>query len=371
MLTYFWPESRFSTSLNPRWWFLAALVASLVGCSSKNDPVADSETDTIEVKAEVQDLKLEGRIFGTRWMLKARGAKLDQNRLLPLIEAEFEAINQGMSTWRKDSEISKFNAGDAGAYRFGDQSVEVIKRSLQVARHTQGAFDPTVAPLIRLWGFGAKALKEPPTPSLLSAARQVVGYSKLTWNPNGELVKNQPGLNLDLSAIAKGYAVDRIATIVRAQGAQHGMVEIGGEVVAWGSRAQGGPWKLAVDAPVDGAKPGENFAAIVKLMNKAMATSGDYRQFRIENGRRVQHIIDPRTGVPVEHGLASVTVVAQDCITADAYATALMVMGVKEGVALVNSIPRVDALFLERQPNGWRQIKTRNMGKYLIEQKSD
>ena len=224
---------------------------------------------------------------------------------------------------------------------------------------------------ISLWGFGAKALKEPPTPSLLRAARQVVGYSKLTWNAQGELVKNQSGLSLDLSAIAKGYAVDRIAAILRAQGAQHGMVEIGGEVVAWGSRAQGGPWKLAVDAPVDDAKPGQDFAAIVKLMNKAMATSGDYRQFRIENGRRVQHIIDPRTGVPVEHGLASVTVVAQDCITADAYATALMVMGVRDGLALVNSIPRVDALFLERQPKGWRQIKTRNMGKYLIEQKAD
>ena len=193
MLPCFWPESLFSTSLNPRWLFLAALVASLVGCSSKNELVSDAETRSIETTAPVQDIKLEGRIFGTRWMLKARGAQVDQTQLLPLIEAEFEAINQGMSTWRKDSDISKFNAGDAGAYRFGDQSVEVIKRSLQVARQTQGAFDPTVAPLIRLWGFGAKALKEPPTPSLLRAARQVVGYSKLAWNAQGELVKNQPG----------------------------------------------------------------------------------------------------------------------------------------------------------------------------------
>ena len=371
MLSCFWPESRFSSSPYQRRLFSVFLIMVLTACSSKKDSVSDSENTTIETKTLNQDIQLEGRIFGTRWVIKARGKVVDQGQLLPLIEAEFEAINQGMSTWRKDSEISNFNAGDAGAYRFGDQSVEVIKRSLQVARQTQGAFDPTVAPLIRLWGFGAKALKEPPTPSLLSAARQVVGYSKLNWNAQGELIKNQPGLSLDLSAIAKGYAVDRIAAIVRAQGAQHGMVEIGGEVVAWGSRAQGGPWKLAVDAPVDHAKSGQRLAAIVKLMNKAMATSGDYRQFRIENGRRVQHIIDPRTGFPVEHGLASVTVVAQDCITADAYATALMVMGVKEGVALVNSIPRVDALFLERQPKGWRQIKTRNMGKYLIPKKAD
>ena len=366
MLAYFCTESRFSASLNRYCRFLVLLLLSLTACSSKTEPIIDSKPKTEEIQNPVRNLKMEGQIFGTRWVIKARGAGLDQKRLLPLIEADFEAINQGMSTWRQDSEISRFNSGAVGAYRFGPQSVEVIKRSLEMARHTQGAFDPTVAPLIRLWGFGAKALKEPPTPELLDATRQRVGYEKISWNNEGKLIKKQAGLSLDLSAIAKGYAVDRVAAIVRAQGAQHGMVEIGGEVVAWGSRAQGGPWKLAVDAPVDNAEPGQRFAAIVKLMNKAMATSGDYRQFRIENGRRVQHIIDPRTGVPVEHGLASVTVVAQDCITADAYATALMVMGVEAGVALINSVPRVDALFLERQPKGWRQIKTRNMGKYLI-----
>ena len=346
--------------------WIFVLVSGLTGCTPDRpkDPPAAVEPE--QPSTPIASMELGGKIFGTTWSVKARGQALDQRSLLEAIEAEFEAINQGMSTWRKDSQISRFNAGAAGSYRFNEQAVEVIKLAFAVAKATGGAFEPTVGPLIRLWGFGAGAQTAAPTPAALAAARAAVGYHKLSWGLDGSLLKPEAAINLDLSAVAKGYAVDRVASLVKAQGAAHGLVEIGGEVVAWGSRPQGGAWKLAVDAPVDNAAPGQRFAAIVKLYNKAMATSGDYRQFRMENGRRVQHIVDPRTGEPVDHGLASVTVVAPDCASADAYATALMVLGVKEGVAWVDSLPRVDALFLERQAKGWRQVRTRNMHKYLI-----
>jgi len=374
MLPLFRPVRWFCTSPHHRLMTCLGVALLISACSAQREPAAEPVAQAAPQPKPTtgdQGVELAGRVFGTTWSAKARGEGLDQSQLLAAVKAEFKAINQGMSTWQKDSSISTFNRAAAGPFVWGERSIEVIKRSFEIAKHTQGAFDPTVGPLIGLWGFGAKARTTLPKPDELTAARRLVGYTKLRWGKPGELIKADAGMRLDLSAIAKGYAVDRVAGIFKTAGAQHGMVEIGGEVVAWGERAQGGAWKLAVDAPVDGAAPGKRFAAIVKLADSAMATSGDYRQFRIENGRRVQHIVDPRTGEPVVHRLASVTVIAKDCATADAYATALMVMGDEKGLKFVDSDPDLEALFLVRDQQDWRQVYSRNMKKYLIQTGTD
>ena len=316
-------------------------------------------------------MQLAGRVFGTTWAVKIRGKNLDAQALKARIAEELEGIDKGMSTWRKDSELSAFNKAPVGVFTFGEQTAEVIAESFLVAQMTQGAFDPTVRPLIALWGFGAGARKDLPSDKELAAVRAAVGYKKLRWAKARQLVKSQADVSLDLSAIAKGYAVDRLADLLKKAGGEAGMVEIGGEVVAWGERKEGGPWKLAVDTPVDGAAPGQRFAAVVGLTDTAMATSGDYRQFRIENGKRVQHIVDPRTGQPVDHGLASVTVIAPDCTTADAYATALMVLGADEGLKLVDAHADLEALFLLREAAGFKQVRSRGMSAYLLGTKGD
>ncbi len=343
------------------------ITLSFTGCDQRTTRAAvpDASAGQTKPKADATHV-LKGRIFGTTWQAKIRGESLDEKALTKRIAALLEAVDKGMSTWRKDSELSVFNRAAAGPFEFGAQTAAVIRQSFVVAQMTGGAFDPTVRPLIALWGFGAGARQEPPSAKDLAQARAAVGYTKLRWAQPKQLVKAKPDLSLDLSAIAKGFAVDQVADLLKASGASSGMVEIGGEVVAWGERHQGGAWRLAVDAPIDGASSGQGFAAIVELRDAAMATSGDYRQFRIEKGRRVQHIVDPRTGMPVDHGLASVTVVAPDCMTADAYATALMVLGVEAGLTLVNSHADLEALFLVRQGSQWRQVRSRAMNKHLL-----
>jgi thiamine biosynthesis lipoprotein len=344
---------------------MRALLIGVLLLSACDKP-AESPKPPQAIKPVLQNLQLGGPIFGTRWSAKLRGKKFAKVALEKQIAAALERIDAGMSTWRKDSELSAFKVAESGAFSFGVETAEVIRQSLVIAEATGGAFDPTVRPLIALWGFGAGALQSAPSKAELEQARSAVGYQKLTWKGATLLHKPQAEISLDLSAIAKGYAVDVVADLLKKSGAEHGMVEIGGEVIAWGQRQEGGPWKLAIDAPKDGSASGSAFAAITLLDNAAMATSGDYRQFRMVNGRRLHHIIDPRRGEPVEHGLASVTVIAATCALADAYATALMVLGPSEGLALVNADPRLEALFLMRENDHWQQRRSRGMAQHLV-----
>jgi thiamine biosynthesis lipoprotein len=234
-----------------------------------------------------------------------------------------------------------------------------VAAALEVARDTNGAFDPTVAPLVALWGFGAEARETGPTEQELVRARARVGWRHLSWDEDGGLVRRVPGVELDLSAIAKGYAVDAVLIELAHDQPLGLLVEVGGEVGAFGPKANGEPWRVGIDDPT---APGSRLEAVVALTGGALATSGDYRQVRFVEGERRTHVLAPRTGRPVQGGVASASVVAPTCMEADAVATALMVLSPDEGLAFVESRPWLEALLLiregdriaERRPSsGW------------------
>jgi thiamine biosynthesis lipoprotein len=266
------------------------------------------------------------------------------------IAATLDRVDRGMSTWREDAELARFNRQpDLSSFEFAPETRWVIATALELARETGGAFDPTVAPLVGLWGFGAQASEAPPTAKELAAARRVVGWRHLEWGEGGRLLRRVPGVQLDLSAIAGGYAVDAVVAELARDRPIGALVEVAGEVRAFGAKPGGRPWRLGIDDP---DAPGSRLSEVVLLTEGALATSGDYRQVRVVEGRRLTHIIDPRLGRPVERNVASASVIAPTCMEADAVATALMVLGPEEGLAWVEDRPWLEALLMVRAKGG-------------------
>ena len=261
-------------------------------------------------------------------------------------------VNQNLSTYDPRSEISRFNAiATTGPVVVSPtlRAVAVIADEVSVA--TGGAFDITVGPLVQAWGFGVASPAPPrvPDPDAIDRLRAVVGFERLELVADGRsLRKTVPALQLDVNGIAPGYAVDLIAGRFDALGLRDFLVEIGGEVRARGRNARGRVWRVAVEAPLSGER---RPYALVELDDLAISTSGDYRDFRELDGVRVSHTIDPRTGTPVAHRLASVSVVHPSTALADAYSTALMVLGPEAGMALALRLG-LAALFIERTADG-------------------
>jgi len=268
------------------------------------------------------------------------------------IDEVLDEVNRNLSTYDPRSEISRFNANattDPIAVSPGLHAVVVIAREVSVA--TGGAFDITVGPLVQAWGFGVEspAAQVIPGTDEIDRLRANVGFARLELVADGHsLRKTVPGLQLDVNGIAPGYAVDLIAERFDALGVEDYLVELGGEVRAHGRSPRGRPWRVAVEAPMSGER---RPYALVELDGVAVSTSGDYRDFREVNGRRLSHTIDPRTGAPVTHALASVSVVHWSAAFADAYATALMVLGPEAGMALAGRLG-LAALFIEHNANG-------------------
>ena len=269
-----------------------------------------------------------------------------------VIDEVLEEVNRSLSTYDPRSEISRFNANattDPIAVSHGLRAVAAIAREVSMA--TGGAFDITVGPLVQAWGFGVESSSAEiaPGPAAIDGLRTVVGFDRLKLGPDGRsLRKSLPGLQLDVNGIAPGYAVDLIAERLDALGVHDYLVELGGEVRANGRSPRGRPWRVAVEAPLSGErKP----YALVELDSLAVSTSGDYRDFREVSGRRFSHTIDPRSGAPVTHGLASVSVVHPSTAFADAYSTALMALGPDAGMALAGRLG-LAALFIERNASG-------------------
>ncbi len=262
------------------------------------------------------------------------------------------AVDLHLSNWNPDSEISRFNAGR------GDEWVpasailfDLLAMTEAISRVSGGAFDVTVAPLVRAWGFGAGAAADvaSPTNAELDQLKQSVGYAKLELRADPRsLRKSVPDLHVDLDGVAPGFAVDLIAARLDEMGITDYLVELGGEVRARGRNGAGRPWRVAVEAPLQGER---RAYAIVELDGRSVSTSGDYRDFRELVGRRVSHTIDPRSGMPVDHDLTSVTVVTSSAAEADAWATALMVLGPEEGLALAEQ-EGIAALFISRDRDG-------------------
>lgn len=275
-----------------------------------------------------------GPTMGTQYHIKvvapldpAGRAALEQS-----IEDTLERVNALMSTYRPDSQLSQFNTSpDTTPIPIDPEMVDVFRVSLRVSEESGGAFDVTVGPLVNAFGFGPNAPPTPPAAEELAALRERVGYKMLTLDPAAKtLQKVRPDLYCDLSAVAKGYGVDAVAQTLDAAGIDRYMVEIGGEVHTRGRNIRGEYWRIGIEKP---SATEQTAQGIVALNNYSMATSGDYRNFYEHEGQRYSHTMDPRTGLPAQHALASATVLHARCADADAYATTLMVLGPDAGYA--------------------------------------
>ncbi len=305
--------------------------------------------------AAQQEYSIAGRTMGTRYHIKLVALDADKIPLLKQrIEQRLEQINQSMSTYRPDSEISRFNAlRESGRpFAVSNDFLQVMQAGSVVHRLSQGAWDATVRPLVILWGFGKKGpIDRLPSAQAISRAKQLVDFSAIDILADGHLTKRQSGVTIDLASIAKGYGVDQVAALISSRGFTQYLVEIGGEVYAAGRRADGKPWRIGINRPRKGG-PADAVYRVVPLQDRAMATSGDYRNFIEIDGRSYSHIIDPRNGRPVANGVVSATVIAAGCTLADGLATGIMVMGPESGLALLDRLEGVEGLIIVRKPDG-------------------
>ena len=286
---------------------------------------------------------ISGEALGTTWNVKWMATDSPTDDVVrAAVQGALDEVDRSMSTWRDDSDLARIRAAD-GPVEVTAETALVVQAALDLAEASGGAFDPTVQPLVELWGFRGEPRTTWPTDAEIGATLDRVGWQKVSVAWPGPTV-DSGGTALDLSAIAKGHAVDRVSHALSDLGLGSHMVEVGGEVRTAGS-GPSGAWRLGVDAPADHATPGSELAAVVELSNGALATSGNYRNFYEIDGRRVGHTLDPRTGRPATTEVLSATVVAPDCRTADGWATALMVLG-KDGLPLIEALPDVDAYLL-------------------------
>ncbi len=245
------------------------------------------------------------------------------------IRRELDTLDNSLSTYKETSTISQFNRSDSGI-RADSHLIRVVRTARKVWEATQGAFDPTIMPLVRAWGFGPKKKRqETPDSADIDSLLRLVGMSGIRMiekDGAAYLRKEEKGTELDLNAIAQGYSVDHLSQWLREQGITRFMVEIGGEVRASGKKKDGSPWRIGIDRPRKKRKKGAYLGA-VELHNASLATSGNYRKFYEKDGEKYHHTIDPRTGYPVKRRLLSATVLTRNCALADGYATAFMVMG--------------------------------------------
>jgi len=297
-----------------------------------------------------QQMVLQGEALGTTWTLKVAEASQPgrEDELRAVVQDALSAVDASMSTYRSDSELMALNRSEGlEPFVVSDMLARVLGEAVDVGTSSGGAFDVTVGPLVNAWGFGPDKQRSPPDQETLSKLQARIGQDKLELTPQG-VTKGHPELFVDLSAIAKGFAVDLVVERLVDIGVSNVLMEVGGEIVARGKNPQDRPWRLGIETPSEADRQVHH---AVSLRDAAMATSGDYRQYYEVEGRRVSHLIDPRTAQPIEHRLASVTVIADRCSTADAWATALSVMGDIDGFALAEKL-QLKAYFIVRNDTG-------------------
>ena len=265
------------------------------------------------------------------------------------IKAELLKVDASLSPFNKESVITAINENKDVSP--DEMFKEVFSLAMDISKETDGAFDITVAPLVNAWGFGFKNGSQP-SHHQVDSLLQLVGYKKVSM-ADGKVKKQDPRIMLDCSAIAKGYGTDRVARLLRNRGVQNYMVEIGGEVVTSGVNPERLPWKIGVTKPTDDSlNTGHELQTILNLTDKAMATSGNYRNFYYKGGKKFAHTIDPKTGYPVQHSILSATVIAKSCAVADAYATSFMVMGLDKARQVLERHPELMAYFIYSDEKG-------------------
>jgi thiamine biosynthesis lipoprotein len=309
---------------------------------------------------------LAGAAMGTTWSVHALAPRgVARETIAAAVEAQLARVIREMSTWEPDSLISRFNRAEAGSWHALPEAFHaVLDAALTMAVDSDGAFDPTVGPLVNLWGFGPATDSVPshavPDQAALAQARARCGWRRIGLDRATRSALQPGGAYLDFSGIAKGYAVDLVAQALREAGCASWLAEIGGELSGMGVKADGQPWWVALERPpLDGGA-----ALLAALHGMAIATSGDYRRHFEQDGRRYAHTIDPRSGSPVRHDLASVTVLHPSCMVADALATALTVLGEEEGMAFARR-RNVAALFIGGAASGFRERMTPAMAAML------
>jgi thiamine biosynthesis lipoprotein len=279
-------------------------------------------------------IAITGLTMGTTYAVKLHDVDVEIDALQSQINTLLERINDQMSTWRPDSELSRFNSSRSpGWFPVSTETAYVVEAAEAISVLSDGAFDVTVGPIVNLWGFGPEGSNAgPPSEQQIKTTMERVGYRKLNVRVSPSALRKQhPEMYVDLSAIAKGFAVDEVTRLLDERHIRAYLVEIGGELRARGSKPDGSPWTVAIERPL----PGERVVqSIVALRDHAIATSGDYRNYVEKDGKRYSHTIDPRTGRPIAHGLASVSVITSSAMRADALATAIMVMGPEQGYRL-------------------------------------
>ncbi len=298
-----------------------------------------------------------GLVFGTIYHITYQHDK----DLKAEIESKLKSFDYSLSPFNDSSVISRINRNE----RMETDSFfrECFNRSMEIAKETEGAFDITVAPLVNAWGFGFKKGAFPDSATIDSLLR-ITGYEKIRLEGN-EIVKEDPRVMLNCSAVAKGYAVDVVAKLLEDKGIKNFMVDIGGEVVVRGRNPEGNLWRIGINKPVD-EPANQELQTILALTDVGIATSGNYRNFYYKDGKKYAHTIDPHTGYPALHSILSSTVIAKDCMTADALATAFMVMGLEKAKAFCDAHPEIEAYFIYSGEDGTpRTCQTKGMAKYI------
>lgn len=314
-----------------------------------------------------------GETMGTTWQVKLASRDLSPDEIRSAAAAAERALDQVvavMSTWDPDSEISRFNAHHSlEPYPVSPLTIEVMSAAAQASELTRNGFDVTVAPLVAAWGFGAASPPDQtPSDARLAEISEYVGHRLIEVDTaSGTLRKQKPGVEVDVSAIAKGYGVDRVALALEAEGHRSYLIEVGGELRAAGAKLDGRPWRVAIERPSDALRV---IHETLDLRDAAMATSGDYRNYYERDGERVSHTIDPRTGRPIDHGLASVSVVHESAMWADALATGLNVLGPAAGYHVAETL-ELPAYFIVRRDGGFESRPTSAMQVLLSASKPD
>ncbi|MDO4571262.1 MAG: FAD:protein FMN transferase [Planctomycetia bacterium] len=298
--------------------------------------------------------QFSGETMGTQWNASVVTPKPlsdeEKEEAQNAVERALKGVDFRMSTWQNFTELSRLNQSNESENKISTELAKVLRAALAISQKTDGAYDITSGALVNLWKFGPtredQTLPDFPSDDEIAQAKKKVDFRSLDIieNSDGDLIikRQLPGVYIDLSSIAKGYGADCAADGLRELGYSNFMVEVGGEVVARGTNLWGEPWRLGIEKPVPGAT---SLYGAVELNDCALATSGDYRNFRMNADKRLSHIVDPRTGRPTEHTLVSVSVLADSCMAADGWATALMVLGPEEGQKIAKR-ENISALFL-------------------------
>ncbi len=301
---------------------------------------------------EPKVVRLSGETMGTTFNITAIGTELDENALAAAVEETLADVNAKMSNWDPNSEVSTFSASTStDPTDVSDEFAVVIAAANEVHEKSGGTFDVTLGPLIELWGFGPRKPEDPvPSDAEIQTALNSVGQSRLLKldQEKGTLAKSDAQVGINLSAIAKGYGIDAVAETLRDAGIENYMVEIGGDLVTMGDNDKGEAWRIGIEKPEAGA---QNLQLIVELDDLGMATSGDYKNFFEQDDVRYSHIIDPTTGRPITHRTTSVTVLAENAMMADAWATAMLALGQEQGMELAEK-HELAVYFISRDVTG-------------------